>query len=58
MRPNEVIYHIRNDRNLTELWSHFTKAEKEDVLERMKNQELADIEKVLLEVKTGQNRLF
>jgi hypothetical protein len=58
MRPNKVIYHIKNDRRLTELWSHFTREEKEDVLERMKHQEINDIEKVLLEVKTGQNRLF
>jgi hypothetical protein len=58
MRPNKVIYHIKNDRKLTELWSHFNREEKEAVLERMKNQEAVDIEKVLLEVKTGQNRLF
>jgi hypothetical protein len=58
MRPNEVIYHIKNDRKLTELWSHFTREEKEDVLERMKHQEQTDLEKVLLEIKTGQNRLF
>jgi hypothetical protein len=58
MNPNKVIYHIKNDRKLTEIWSHFSREEKEDVLERMKNQEIADIEKVLLEIKTGQNRLF
>jgi hypothetical protein len=58
MRPNKVIYHIKNERKLTELWSHFTREEKEAVIERMKNQEPADLEKVLLEVKTGQNRLF
>ena len=58
MRPNEVIYHIKNDRKLTELWSQFNREEKEAVLERMKNQEIIDLEKVLLEVKTGQNRLF
>jgi hypothetical protein len=58
MRPNEVIYHIKNDRRLTEIWLQFTREEKEAVLERMKNQEIIDLEKVLLEVKTGQNRLF
>jgi predicted house-cleaning noncanonical NTP pyrophosphatase (MazG superfamily) len=58
MQPNKVIYHIKNDRKLTELWSHFTREEKEDVLRRMETQELADLEKVLLEIKTGQNRLF
>jgi hypothetical protein len=58
MRPNEVIYHIKNDRKLTELWSQFNREEKEAVIERMKNQEPIDLEKVLLEVKTGQNRLF
>jgi predicted house-cleaning noncanonical NTP pyrophosphatase (MazG superfamily) len=58
MQPNKVIYHIKNDRKLTELWSQFTREEKEDVLRRMETQELADLEKVLLEIKTGQNRLF
>jgi hypothetical protein len=58
MQPNKVIYHIKNDRKLTELWSHFTREEKEAVLRRMETQELADLEKVLLEIKTGQNRLF
>jgi hypothetical protein len=58
MRPNEVIYHIKNDRKLTELWSQFNREEKEAVIERMKHQEPIDLEKVLLEVKTGQNRLF
>jgi hypothetical protein len=58
MRPNEVIYHIKNDRRLTELWLQFNREEKEDVIERMKNQDLVELEKVLLEVKTGQNRLF
>jgi hypothetical protein len=58
MRPNEVIYHIKNDRRLTEIWSQFNREEKEAVLERMKNQDSVELEKVLLEVKTGQNRLF
>ncbi len=58
MRPNEVIYHIKNDRRLTDLWLQFTREEKEAVIERMKNQDLVELEKVLLEVKTGQNRLF
>jgi hypothetical protein len=58
MNPNKVIYHIKNDRKLTELWSQFSREEKEDVLKRMQTQEIGDIEKVLLEIKTGQNRLF
>jgi hypothetical protein len=58
MRPNEVIYHIKNDRRLTELWLQFNREEKEAVIERMKHQDLVELEKVLLEVKTGQNRLF
>lgn len=58
MRPNEVIYHIKNDRHLTDTWSQFTRQAKEEVIARMKNQELQDLEKVLLEIKTGQNRLF
>ncbi len=58
MTPNEVIYHIKQNRQFTETWSHFTREEKEDVIRRMETQKPIDIEKVLIEVKTGQNRLF
>jgi hypothetical protein len=58
MRANEVIYHIKQIRHLTEIWKEFSRQEKEDVIRRMANQETIDLEKVLLEVKTGQNRLF
>jgi hypothetical protein len=58
MTPTEVIYYINENRKFVELWSHFSREEKEDVVRRMETQTPADIEKVLLEVKTGQNRLF
>jgi hypothetical protein len=58
MTPNEVIYHIKQNRQFTEIWAHFTREEKEDVVRRMETQKPQDIEKVLMEVKTGQNRLF
>ena len=58
MTPNEVIYHIKQDRNFSEMWSAFARDEKEDVLKRMENLKPIDIEKVLIEIKTGQNRLF
>lgn len=58
MTPTEVIYYINENRKFVELWSHFSREEKEDVIRRMETQTPADIEKVLLEVKTGQNRLF
>lgn len=58
MTPNEVIYHIKQTRQFTDMWARFSREEKEDVLRRMENQNEDDLEKVLLEVKTGQNRLF
>jgi hypothetical protein len=58
MSPNSVIYYIKQNKEFTEMWSDFSREEKELVLEKMKSGEATDIEKVLLEVKTGQNRLF
>ena len=58
MTANEVIYHIKQSRQLTEIWSDFSRQEKEDVIKRMEQKEAIDIEKTLLEIKTGQNRLF
>ena len=58
MTPNEVIYHIKQSRELSEIWKQFTRAEKEEVLSKMQNKEAIDLPKTLLEVKTGQNRLF
>ena len=58
MTPNEVIYHIKQDRRLSDMWAHFSRAEKADIIRRMQAQTPNDLEKVLLEVKTGQNRLF
>lgn len=58
MTPNDVIYHIKLSKEFTEIWSHFTREEKEEVIERLAHQSAIDVEKVLKEVKTGQNRLF
>lgn len=58
MTPNEVIYHIKQNRQFSEIWSHFSREEKEDVIRRLETQKPSDIEKVLIEVKTGQYRLF
>ena len=58
MTPNEVIYHIKQNRQFTEIWTRFSRTEKEDVIRRMERQDAADLDKVLLEVKTGQYRLF
>jgi hypothetical protein len=58
MTPNEVIYHIKQSRESSETWQQFTRAEKEEVLSKMQNKEAIDLPKTLLEVKTGQNRLF
>jgi hypothetical protein len=58
MNPNSVIYYIKQSKEFTEMWSNFSREEKELVLEKMESADVIDIEKVLLEVKTGQNRLF
>ncbi len=58
MTANETIYHIKQDRHFSEIWAQFSRDEKEDVIRRMEKQTPFDLEKVLLEVKTGQNRLF
>jgi gas vesicle protein len=58
MKPNSVIYYIKQSKEFTEIWSNFSREEKERVLQKMESADASDIEKVLLEVKTGQNRLF
>ncbi len=58
MNPNSVIYYIKHSKEFTEIWENFSREEKELVLQKMETAEAIDIEKVLLEVKTGQNRLF
>lgn len=58
MTPNEVIYYIRQNRELAETWKQFSREEKEDIIRRMETREKSDLPKTLLEVKTGQNRLF
>jgi hypothetical protein len=58
MTQNEVIYNIKLDRKLSEIWASFSREEKEEVLRRVENLNYVELEKVLLEVKTGQNRLF
>ncbi len=58
MTPNEVIYYIRQNRELSETWKQLSREEKEDIIRRMETREKSDLPKTLLEVKTGQNRLF
>lgn len=58
MNPNEVIYHIRQNRELSEMWRQFSRSEKEKVLELMQTRQKLELMKTLQEVKTGQNRLF
>ena len=58
MTPNEVIYNIKQEPIFSEIWSELTREEKEDIVKRMEDQDATDLEKVLLEIKTGQNRLF
>lgn len=58
MTPSEAIYHIKQNRQLSEIWIHFSREEKEEVIRRLETKKPSEIEKVLLEIKTGQNRLF
>jgi hypothetical protein len=58
MTPNEVIYHINQKVEFSKIWSKLPREEKEDLLKKMETQKQIDLEKVLLEIKTGQNRLF
>lgn len=58
MTPNDVIYHIKQDRRLAEIWAQFSREEKEEVIRRLETRDRTELEKVLLEVKTGQYRLF
>jgi hypothetical protein len=58
MTANEVIYHINQDKNLSDIWKQFSREDKEEIIRRMENQLPNETEKVMLEVKTGQNRLF
>jgi len=58
MTPNEVIYNIKQDPGFSAIWSELSREEKEDIVQKMETQDPVDLEKVLLEIKTGQNRLF
>lgn len=58
MKPSEIIYHIKQDRKLSDVWKQFSREEKEATIRRLETKAPAEIEKVLLEIKTGQNRLF
>lgn len=58
MTPNEIIYHIRQSRDLSEKWKQLSRAEKEEVIRRMQTRQPIEVDKTLIEVKTGQNRLF
>ncbi|MEZ5343932.1 MAG: hypothetical protein R2681_00110 [Pyrinomonadaceae bacterium] len=58
MTPNQVIYEIKQSRDLAKVWAECSREEKEEVISRLESAESDEIEKVLCEVKTGQNRLF
>jgi hypothetical protein len=58
MTPTDAIYNIKLSKEFTGIWTDLTREEKEEVLRRLASQEAIDIEKVLKEIKTGQNRLF
>ncbi len=58
MTPNEVIYSIKQDPRYSTIWTELSREEKEDIVKRMENSDSIDLEKVMLEIKTGQNRLF
>ncbi len=58
MKPNETIYHIKQDKQFSEIWKQLSREEKEEVLRRLETKDANEIEKVLFEIKTGQNRLF
>jgi len=58
MTPNEVIYNIKQEPIFSDIWADLSREEKEDIVKRMKDQDSDDLEKVMLEIKTGQNRLF
>ncbi len=58
MTPSEAIYHIKQNRRFSEIWIKFSREEKEEVIRRLELKKPSEIEKVLLEIKTGQNRLF
>ena len=58
MTPNEAVYHIKQNRQLSEIWMLFSREEKEEVIRRLATKKQCEIEKVLLEIKTGQYRLF
>ena len=58
MTPSKIIYHIKQNRQLSEIWMHLSREEKEEVVRRMETKTPSEIEKVLMEIKSGQNRLF
>ncbi len=58
MTPSKIIYHIKQNRQFSEIWTHLSREEKEEVVRRMETKTPSEIEKVLMEIKSGQNRLF
>ncbi len=58
MTPNEVIYNIKQEPRFSTIWSGLSREEKEDIVKDMENLDPIDLEKVLMEIKSGQNRLF
>lgn len=59
MTPNEVIYKIRQNRKLAQIWAKLRREEKEEVLQRLENMDdFPELERLLIEIKTGQKWLF
>ncbi len=58
MTPTQVIYQITQSPDLKKIWAECSREEKEEVISKLKTADIEEIEKVLFEVKTGQNRLF
>lgn len=58
MTPNQVIYQITQSPDLKKIWADCSRQEKEEVISKLETSDSTEIEKVLSEVKTGQNRLF
>jgi hypothetical protein len=58
MKPNAVIYEIAQSKEYKDIWANFSKEEKQQVLDRMADRNADEIGKVLMEIKTGQYRLF
>ena len=58
MTDGEGIYLIKQNKKLNGLWAEFTHSEKKLLVRLMQDRTEHDLEKTMLEIRTGQNRLF